>query len=195
MPRPTDPTPAVLLTGLPSVGKTTIGGSIVAELQRRTLPVHLLDGDELRRRLPPDLGFSRADREAQAERAGYIATVLQQHGVVPVLALVLPYAASRRRLMGRLGPRCVEVHLTAPLPRLVERDTRSVYRRAAASGDAHYAAILEPYEVPEEPTLRLDTDTLSLEACVTAIVEILERDSRAAPRPAEGTRATGRRDP
>jgi adenylylsulfate kinase-like enzyme len=165
--------PAVLLTGLPSSGKTTLGNLVVAELRRRDRRAHLLDGDELRQRLPPRLGFSRADREAQAGRAGYIASVLRQHHVMPVIALVIPYATSRRDLAAALDGECVEVHLTAPLTTLVARDTRGIYRRTAESGDARYAAVVEPYETPERPTLRLDTNTLGIQPCVDAILRLL----------------------
>jgi adenylylsulfate kinase len=173
VPLPGDTTPAVLLTGLPSSGKTTLGSALVARLRDAGTKAQLLDGDELRRRLPPELGFSRHDREAQAQRAGYIASLLAQHEIVPVLALVLPYAASREQLAAALGPHCLEVHLTAPVATLVARDTADVYRRAVASGDPHYATVIDPYEVPRDPALRLDTSARAVGPCVDQIVGLL----------------------
>lgn len=165
----------MILTGLPSTGKTTLGKTLVEQLKSTGFDSELIDGDELRRRLPPALGFSRADRLAQAERASYIAELLQRHRVVPVIALVLPYRISRASIKQRLGSACLEVYLKAPLGVCVERDTSGVYRRAKLDGDSGFITILGPYEPPESPELALDTATSSLRQCAAAVMNYLAR--------------------
>lgn len=173
--------PAAIVTGLPSSGKTTLGGTVVARLTALGLAAQLLDGDELRARLPPDLGFSRTDRLRQAERARYLAELLQGHGVIVVLALVLPYRESRAALRTALGPACIEVHLDPPIAACVARDTRGVYRRTREDGDAGYDRIVDPYEPPLAPDVIVDTATTTLGATADQVLARLLPAAGASP--------------
>src|SRR5690348_9849060 len=85
------------LTGLPSAGKTTIAREIAPKLRARGWRVELLDGDEVRMGLSSDLGFDRKSREVHAGRVTYVAKVLARNGVIPIVALISPYATSRAR--------------------------------------------------------------------------------------------------
>src|SRR5690349_6477392 len=87
--------PAVLLTGHPSSGKSTLAAAVSAALVERRVASEVLDGDELRTRLAPQLGFSPADRSRQFAHALFVAELLAAHAVVPILALVAPFAADR----------------------------------------------------------------------------------------------------
>src|SRR5437899_1102643 len=85
----------IWLSGLPGSGKTTTAKFLENELQRRGLRVETLDGDEVRRRLSPDLGFSRLDRELHAQRVSYLSLLLSRNGVITIVALISPFQSSR----------------------------------------------------------------------------------------------------
>ena len=104
----------VWLTGLPSAGKTSIARALVPRLTSRGWKVELLDGDEVRRGLSADLGFDRSARESHAARVTFVAKVLARNGVIPIVALISPYATSRARARQEIG-RLVVVYVTTPL--------------------------------------------------------------------------------
>jgi adenylylsulfate kinase-like enzyme len=169
--------PAVLLTGHPSAGKTTLSRALSALLVQRGVPSEVLDGDELRRRLPPALGFGLQDRSHQFTRALYVAELLSAHGVVPILALIAPLARDRdggRERFAEVGWH--EIHLDVPRAVLVERDTRGVYARLESQGGPELVQreIFEVYEPPVRPSLRLDTSRMTVAEAALAVAALLD---------------------
>ncbi len=162
-------TRVVLLTGLPSVGKTTIGRALVGQLDGQGQPCQLIDGDELRRRLPPGLGFSTADRRHQGERARYVAELLVAHDVLVVLALIAPLQATREELRLAFGERYLEVFLSASFDVRAARDTNGVYARSRAGGGDPSADVDAAYELPACPDIRIDTGLRTLEQSVAEV--------------------------
>jgi len=166
----------VLLTGHPSAGKSTLAAAVADALALRGVAGEVLDGDELRRRLPPPLGYSREDRGRQFARALFLAELLAAHGVVPILALVAPFAADRARGRERFGAAgWLEVFLDPPERTCIERDSHGLYARLAAQGgraaiDAEVFAIYEP---PSAPALRLDTHRLGIDATAGQVIGAL----------------------
>ena len=160
----------MLLTGLPNAGKTTLADELKRSFEGWSIPAQVLDGDVLRERLPPAIGFADADRIAQAERALFIAELLHDHGIATLLALVMPFAASRRRFAQRFGSNFTEVFLDCPIDELVERDSRGTYAAAAARGDARYESVVAGYERPASPDLTIDTSGLPIDAALAQIV-------------------------
>ena len=109
------------LTGLPSAGKTTLALALAEELRSRGTDVEILDGDEVRTYLSAGLGFSRADRDTQVTRIGFVAELLARHGVIVLVPVIAPYADTRdkvRALHGERGTGYLEVHLSTPVERL-----------------------------------------------------------------------------
>ena len=90
------------LTGLPSAGKTTLANALAAALAPSGRPVEILDGDAVRPVLSPELGYSRADRDANVARIGWVASRLARHGVLVIAAVVSPFAAARDGVGGDL---------------------------------------------------------------------------------------------
>jgi adenylylsulfate kinase len=163
----------IWLTGLPSSGKTTVGSALVAALRLDGLRVQLLDGDEVRAQLSPGLGYSREDRIENVRRIGYVAGLLASHGVSVVAPVISPYRESRDALRASLladyNADFVEVHIATPLDVCVARDVKGLYARQAAGEIAHLTGVDDPYEVPLNPDVRVDTSTLSLEESVAMI--------------------------
>jgi adenylylsulfate kinase len=156
-----------LLTGLPCAGKTTLGRALKERLGPRA---DLLDGDEVRKTLCTDLGFSRADRETNLRRLGFVARAVARTGGLAVISAIAPYASSRAELRAACaadGVRFAEVHLHAPMSELYRRDVRGRYTSVPGFTGAD-----APYEVPHSPELKLDTASMTVEQCVARLVEL-----------------------
>lgn len=165
----------VWLTGLSGAGKSTLAGSVRAALASRHA-VEVLDGDELRKHLSPDLGYSRADRDTNIRRIGFVARLLARHGVVVIAAAISPYASTRdeiRALAVREDIAFVEVFVEAALTSLIERDVKGLYRKALAGELAHFTGISDPYEPPLRPEVSVRTDCESVAASTERIVTTL----------------------
>jgi sulfate adenylyltransferase len=138
-------------------------------------PVTVLDGDEVRRHLSKDLGFSREDRDTNVARIGWVAAEIVRHGGFVVCALVAPFAAARaeaRRLVERHG-RFIEVHVATPLDECERRDPKGLYALARSGKLKGFTGIDDPYEVPESPDLAIDTTVLDPRAAAEAILAMV----------------------
>jgi adenylylsulfate kinase len=148
---------ALWFTGLPCSGKTTISEIIAKELRDRGLNVETLDGDELRRNLSRDLGFSKEDRETHIKRVGFIAKLLARNGVATLAAFVSPYREVRKYLRIEIG-NFVEVFVKCPVEVCIERDVKDMYKKALAGEIKNFTGVSDPYEEPLNPEVVVETD-------------------------------------
>jgi len=165
----------VWLTGLSGAGKSTLAGALTERLAP-VRPLEALDGDEVRTFLSAGLGFSRADRDTNVHRIGYVARLLARHGVLVVVAAISPYAETRGQLRAKsaaAGHAFVEVFVHAPLATVIERDVKGLYKRAQAGELPSFTGISDPYEPPTAPDVEVRTDRDSLAACTSTIVAAL----------------------
>ncbi|MGQ0571992.1 MAG: adenylyl-sulfate kinase [Armatimonadota bacterium] len=158
----------VWLTGLPGAGKTTIANALQHELRRDDTPVEILDGDEIRAALSPELGFSQADRELHNRRVIYLAKLLSRNGVVAIVSLISPYRAVRDAARQELG-RFIEVWVKCSVEECIRRDPKGHYKRALDGKNLQMTGVQAPYEPPERPELIVDTEQWPLERCVEEI--------------------------
>lgn len=148
----------VWFTGLPASGKTTQAKLLAQLLRRRACPVEILDGDELRRTLSRDLGFSRQDRDTHVHRVMTLAAAHVRAGRVVLCALVSPYRQARSICRSWVGPaRFIEVFVDAPLQECQRRDPKGLYARARRGRITHFTGVNDPYEAPLTPHVVLDT--------------------------------------
>ncbi|WP_237492652.1 adenylyl-sulfate kinase [Modestobacter sp. L9-4] len=159
---------AVMFTGLSGAGKSTIAGRLVELLLEAGRTVTLLDGDDVRTHLSAGLGFSRADRDTNVRRIGWVAAQIAKHGGLAVCAPIAPYAATRadaRRLVEeQAGPGSfLLVHVATPLAECEARDRKGLYARARAGEIPEFTGISDPYEEPTDAEIVLDTRTSSVE--------------------------------
>jgi bifunctional enzyme CysN/CysC len=166
----------ILLTGLTGSGKATIAYALEEKLFQMGYVCNVLHGQELRRRMSRDLGFSADDRSENLRRAGEIAHIMCDAGLICICALLSPHAAVREKVRQLIGPeRFVEIYLSAPLEVCRQRDTTGMYRMAEAGQIKAFPGVSAPYEPPESPDLVLPTDQLAVPESVEKIVELLRR--------------------
>jgi adenylylsulfate kinase len=181
--RPTQQGVTVWFTGLPSAGKTTIANLVGERLAQGGRPVEVLDGDVVRSHLSRGLGFSKADRDENIRRIGYVAGLLTGHGVTVLVSAVSPYRAVRdelRTTIGRVGG-FLEVHVATDLATCRARDVKGLYARQARGELRGLTGVDDPYEPPLAPELVLDTAVEPPEASADRVLAVLE--GRPAPAP------------
>lgn len=160
----------VWLTGLSGAGKSTLAMQVERELFTRGYSVYVLDGDNVRRGLNADLGFTPEARAENIRRVGEVAALFADAGIVVITAFISPYRADREGARAAAPGQFHEVYVRADLATCERRDPKGLYRRARAGAVREFTGISAPYEEPEHPELVVDTAENSLEACVDALV-------------------------
>jgi adenylylsulfate kinase len=159
-------------TGLSGAGKSTIAELVESEVRRRGGPVERLDGDEVREHLSKGLGFSRADRDTNVLRIGWVAGLLSRNGVGVITAAISPYAATRAQVRATTT-NFTEVFVDAPLAECIRRDVKGLYARALTGDLPEFTGVSDPYEAPEHPELHLRTDTGTPESAAAQVIDHL----------------------
>lgn len=166
----------VWLTGLSGSGKTTLATELERRLFRAGRLVYRLDGDVLRRGLCADLGFGLAARRENIRRAGEVAGLLADAGLITLAAFISPMAEDRQIIRSRIAPgRFIEVFINAPLEICERRDVKGLYRRARAGQLPEFTGISSPYEAPVHPEVELRTGELSIAAAADMLEEHINR--------------------
>ncbi len=160
-------------TGLSGSGKTTISKALEPELKARGCKVEILDGDVVRTNLSKGLGFSKADRDINILRIGFVANLLSRNGVVAITAAISPYQAIRDEVRAQ-SPNFVEVYVKAPLEVCEARDVKGMYAKARKGEIKGFTGIDDPYEEPLNPEIICYTEQESVQESVTKILGKLE---------------------
>jgi len=164
----------IWLTGLSGSGKSTIATELERELFNAGRQVYVLDGDKLRHGLCRDLAFSPEDRKENIRRAGEVAKLLVDAGVICITSFISPYRADRQLVREMMGEnQFVEIYVNAPLEVCEKRDTKGLYARARANQIKEFTGISAPYEAPEKPELELHTDKITVAEAVAKVLEYL----------------------
>ncbi|HEY0111450.1 MAG TPA: adenylyl-sulfate kinase [Fibrella sp.] len=167
----------VQLTGLSGSGKSTLSRRVAHRLTELGYRVEVLDGDQYRQRLWPELTFSAHDRQENIRRLGFIGQRMTHHGVLVILAAINPYEQIRMELSAMMpGSKLVFIH--CDLATLVQRDPKGLYARALlpqhhADKITNLTGINDPYETPASPDLLIDTGTETEEASEQKLVSFL----------------------
>ena len=167
----------VFFTGLSGSGKSTIANALRVRLLedgRRT--VTLLDGDLVRTHLSSELGFSREHRTLNVRRIAFVAAEITRHGGVAICAPIAPYAALRRdarALVEAVGVFLL-VYVATPLDVCEARDVKGLYQRARAGSLPEFTGISDPYDVPEDADVTIDTSQATVAQAVDRLMDALE---------------------
>jgi bifunctional enzyme CysN/CysC len=164
--------PAVLwFTGLSGAGKSTIANLVDKKLHALGRHTYLLDGDNLRHGLNKDLGFTDADRVENIRRVAEVAHLFVDAGLIVLTAFISPFRAERAMARGLFEEgEFIEVHVDTPLDVAEARDVKGLYRKARRGELRNFTGIDSPYEAPEAPEIRLNTDQQSAEAAADAVI-------------------------
>ena len=166
----------VWFTGLSGAGKSTIAEIVGRELEARGAAVEYLDGDVVRTHLSKGLGFSREDRDTNIERIGWVASRLARHGATVLVSAISPYAATRakaRAMVEEFAP-FVEVHVATSVEECERRDVKGLYEQARNGELPEFTGVSDPYEEPESPELRLETEGRAPEDSARAVLAKLD---------------------
>jgi sulfate adenylyltransferase len=167
---------AVFFTGLSGSGKSTIARGLAEALaERGDRTVSLLDGDQVRRLLSAGLTFSRADRDLNIARIGYVAAEVARHGGIAICAPIAPYAQARamvRDMVTQVGDFLL-VYVATPLEVCAARDRKGLYAKAQAGLIKDFTGVSDPYEEPRDADLVLDTSVMTRAEAVSAVLKLL----------------------
>ncbi|MER6979387.1 adenylyl-sulfate kinase [Streptomyces carpinensis] len=166
----------VWLTGLPSAGKTTIAHELAGRLREEGHRVEVLDGDEIREFISAGLGFSREDRHTNVQRIGFVAELLARNGVLALVPVIAPYTDSRdavRKRHEEHGTAYVEVHVATPVEVCSVRDVKGLYAKQAAGELTGLTGVDDPYEEPESPDLRIESQNQTVQESAASVYVLL----------------------
>jgi adenylyl-sulfate kinase len=163
----------VWFTGLSGSGKSTIAEMLYHELRARGMKTEILDGDVVRQNLSKGLGFSKEDRDTNILRIGFVADLLTRNGVATICCPISPYRATRDQVRAQIGA-FVEVYVHATVDEIAaHRDPKGLYRKALAGEITGFTGVDDPYEVPEDPELIVDTLVETPEESLRRVMETL----------------------
>ena len=169
----------VFFTGLSGSGKSTIASVLLVKLMEiGGRPVTLLDGDLVRKHLSSELGFTKEHRDLNIRRIGFVAAEITKNGGVAVCAPIAPYDATRRevRKMVESGGGFILVHAATPLEVCEARDRKGLYAKARAGIVKEFTGISDPYEVPTDADVIIDTTTTTPAEAAQEVLLHLERE-------------------
>jgi adenylylsulfate kinase len=165
----------VQFSGLSGSGKTTISKAVAERLIKKGYTVELIDGDEYRKNVSKDLGFSKDDRFENINRLGFIGKILSRNNIISIMAVINPYEIPREMLSKR-GAKTV--YIKCGLEELKKRDPKGLYYRALLE-DGHpdkvynFTGVTDPFEPPPEPDLVIDTEEETIDEAADKLFKFI----------------------
>ena len=194
-PAPEDQGLVLFFTGLSGSGKSTLARALHDLLLEQGLrTVTSLDGDVVRRNLSAGLTFSKADRETNIRRIGWVAAEISRHGGVAICSPIAPFDTTRKqvRVMAEeAGGAFVLVHVATPLEECERRDRKGLYAKARRGEIPEFTGISSPYEEPEDAAVRVDTTGRTIEDALSDVLAHLYDAGYLADRPVEPVESPG----
>ncbi|MDY0199838.1 MAG: adenylyl-sulfate kinase [Bacteroidales bacterium] len=162
----------VWLTGLPSSGKTTLANALYNYLALKGIPAVTIDGDEFRKSISSDLGFSLADRSENVRRAAQMARIVVNSKVMAICSFVSPTIAIREQAKSIIGSdNFLEVHICTPLSVCMQRDSKGLYHKAKTGILEDFTGVSSPFEDPLNPSIRIDASEQTVDQMVDLLFE------------------------
>ena len=167
----------VFLTGFSGSGKSTIANALMVKLMEMGgRPVTLLDGDIVRKNLSSELGFSKEHRDLNIRRIGYVASEITKNGGIAICAPIAPYATTRRAVREDIEGfgAFIEIHVATSIEECERRDRKGLYKLARAGKIKEFTGISDPYDIPTNPEMSMETENVEVDNCAHQIILKLE---------------------
>jgi sulfate adenylyltransferase len=169
----------VFFTGLPSSGKSTLANALMVKLLELGRQATLLDGDIVRKHLSSELGFSREHRDLNIKRISFVASEIARHGGIAIAAPIAPYDKTRqeaRKMVKSAGGGFILIHVATPVEICEQRDRKGLYAAARAGKIKEFTGVSDPYEVPTDAEITLDTVDYTVEELANQILLYLSKE-------------------
>ena len=165
----------IWLTGLSGSGKSTIANELEYELNKMKYHTYLLDGDNIRKGLNSDLGFSEKDRNENIRRISEVAKLFVDAGIITITAFISPFMKDREKAKDIIGRKnFIEVFVDTPIEECIKRDPKGLYKKALEGEIKEFTGITSPYERPLNPDIYIDTLKQNLNESVKIIIKFLQ---------------------
>ena len=168
--------------GLSGSGKTTLAKQTKEYFDRKKVNIEIIDGDEYRKYLCADLGFTKEDRNTNIRRLAFIAGKLAEYDVIPIICAINPYEAIRKEVISNYK-QVKTVYIKCSLEELIRRDTKGMYQKALLpNGNLNkinnLSGVNDPFEEPENPDLIIETDKLTVQESTQKLIQFIELNSQ-----------------
>jgi len=171
--------------GRPASGKSTLAKQVEKKLRDRDITMENLDGDELRKNLHPDLGFSRKDRELNNRRTAFICNLLNRNGISVVNAMITPFRESQQKAREIIEPEgeFILIYVKCSIEKAAERDPKNLYKQAKEGKIEKFTGINHPFQEPHNPDIIVDTEEQTVDESVAYILrriremDIIEKEA------------------
>lgn len=163
--------------GRPSAGKSTLASRVENHLVEAGYPIENLDGDEIRKHLHPDLGFTREDRRTNNRRTAYIAKLLNRNGIPVIVGMITPFRDSQEQARDIIEDEgdFILTYVKCSVESAEERDPKGLYQQARNGKIEKFTGVNHPFQEPITPEIIVDTEEQSADECVEHIMSRLEK--------------------
>lgn len=165
----------IWFTGLHGAGKSTIAAGLAEKLRKSNIPIVIVDGDEIRKKVSSDLGYTAAERNEHMKRVAGICRIISENGVIVIASVASPTESSREYAKSVLK-KMLLVYVKCPLEVCRKRDVKGHYRKAEKKekGFENFLSVSSKYEEPKNPDLTLNTDRESIEESIGKLLKYLK---------------------
>ncbi len=162
-------------TGLSGAGKSTLAHALEEKLHGHETRTYVLDGDNVRKGLCKDLGFSEQDRVENIRRIGEMSRIMMDAGLIVMTAFISPFRRDRRIVRDLVDEGdFIEIFCDTPLSVCESRDIKGLYKKARTGEILEFTGISSPYETPEQPELIVKSGNSTIDECVDEIINFLK---------------------
>ena len=166
---------SIWITGISGAGKTTLANNINAALNSNQYKSIVLDGDEIRKKMNKDLGFSIKDRDENIRRIACMSELLSHQYLITIVSVISPMRNQRAYAKEIYGDDFNEVYLKASLDQCIEKDAKGLYKKALDQKDSDFTALTSPYEEPENPDLMIDSSVNNAMQTALMLIEFIQK--------------------
>ena len=165
----------IWFTGLSGSGKSTLSNAVEKFLFEKGFSTYALDGDNTRKGLNSNLGFSDEDRKENIRRIGEVSKLLLDAGLIVCASFISPFEKDRERIRKIVGHKnMVEIYVSTPIEECERRDVKGLYEKARMGIIPKFTGISSPYEIPENPDIDIDTTNYTISDAVNEIYKLIE---------------------